>query len=104
MPRYDLPSFTITLFYLKVEACDLLIEIERLDLLLDYVHEADHQRVCLYLLSCAPLTPDPDNANLIRTAKNIFLKFKKYLDAVRCAIMLNETEEIKKIFRETPDA
>ena len=34
----------------EVEACDLLIEIERLDLLLDFVHEADHQRVCLYLL------------------------------------------------------
>lgn len=34
----------------EVEACDLLIEIERLDLLLEYVHEDEHARVCLYLL------------------------------------------------------
>lgn len=34
----------------EVEACDLLIEIERLDLLIDFVEEVDHQRVCLYLL------------------------------------------------------
>lgn len=34
----------------EVEACDLLIEIERLDLLLNFVEEVDHARVCLYLL------------------------------------------------------
>lgn len=34
----------------EVEACDLLLEIERLDLLKEYVEEVDHARVCLYLL------------------------------------------------------
>lgn len=34
----------------EVEACDLLIEIERLDLLKDYVEEVDHGRVCHYIL------------------------------------------------------
>lgn len=34
----------------EVEACDLLIEIEKLDLLSDYVEEIDHGRVCMYLL------------------------------------------------------
>lgn len=34
----------------EVEACDLLIEIEKLDLLSEYVEEVDHGRVCLYLL------------------------------------------------------
>ncbi|KJH47377.1 Proteasome/cyclosome repeat protein [Dictyocaulus viviparus] len=87
----------------EVEACDLLIEIERLDLLMEYVVDVDHQRVCLYLLSCAPLTPDPDNVILIRTAKNIYLKYKRYLEAVRCAIMLNEPNEIKEIFTMTND-
>lgn len=37
----------------EVEACDLLFEIERLDLLVDYVEEVDHARVCLYLLRCS---------------------------------------------------
>lgn len=34
----------------EVEACDLLIEIERLDLLQEHVLDVDHPRVCLYLL------------------------------------------------------
>lgn len=33
----------------EAEACDLLMEIERLDLLNDYVDEDVYQRVCLYL-------------------------------------------------------
>lgn len=34
----------------EVEACDLLIEVERLDMLVDFVEEVDHQRVCHYLI------------------------------------------------------
>lgn len=34
----------------EVEACDLLIEIEQLPLLLEYVEEVSHSRVCIYLL------------------------------------------------------
>ncbi|PAV63079.1 hypothetical protein WR25_19852 [Diploscapter pachys] len=87
----------------EVEACDLLIEIERLDLLKDYVEEPDHGRVCMYLLSCAPLTPDPDNTNLIRTSMEIYIKFGKHFEAVRAAVMLNDTEAITTIFRNTED-
>ena len=33
----------------EAEGCDLLMEIERLDLLQDFVDESAYQRVCLYL-------------------------------------------------------
>ena len=33
----------------EAEACDLLMEIEHVELLLDYVTEDNHSRVCLYL-------------------------------------------------------
>ena len=33
----------------EAEACDLLMEIERLDLLQNYVDESAYNRVCLYL-------------------------------------------------------
>lgn len=33
----------------EAEACDLLMEIERLDLLKDYVDESAYSRACLYL-------------------------------------------------------
>jgi len=35
----------------EVEACDLLMEIEQLDLLLQYVDAENQPRVCLYLIS-----------------------------------------------------
>ncbi|CAJ0574536.1 unnamed protein product, partial [Mesorhabditis spiculigera] len=87
----------------EVEACDLLIEVERLDMLIDFVEEVEHQRVCHYLVSCSPLTPDPENATLIETAKALYLKYKKFLEAMRCAVMLNQVEEIKRIFKMTTD-
>ncbi|CAJ0930839.1 unnamed protein product, partial [Mesorhabditis belari] len=87
----------------EVEACDLLIEVERLDMLVEFVEEVDHQRVCHYLISCSPLTPDPDNSTLIQTAKTLYLKFGKPLEAVRCAVMLNDPEEIKRIVALTND-
>ena len=33
----------------EAEACDLLMEIEHVELLLDYATEDNHGRVCLYL-------------------------------------------------------
>uniref|UniRef100_A0A0N5A938 26S proteasome non-ATPase regulatory subunit 2 n=1 Tax=Syphacia muris TaxID=451379 RepID=A0A0N5A938_9BILA len=87
----------------EVEACDLLIEIERLDLLIGFVEEVDHQRVCSYLLSCSPLTPDPDNQILITTAKDIYLKFNRRFEALRCAVMLNDVAMIREIFISTKD-
>ncbi|KAI6202974.1 26S proteasome non-ATPase regulatory subunit 2 [Aphelenchoides besseyi] len=87
----------------EVEACDLLLEIEKLNLLLEYVEDVDHARVCLYLLSCAPLTPDPDNQILIRTAKDLYLKFDKQFDALRCAVILNDIDLIRDIFGNCKD-
>lgn len=34
----------------EVEACDLLVEMDKLPLILEYVDEPNHSRVCLYLL------------------------------------------------------
>jgi 26S proteasome regulatory subunit N1 len=37
------------------EAVDLLIEVERLDLLAPHVNEGNYARTCLYLFSCQSL-------------------------------------------------
>jgi 26S proteasome regulatory subunit N1 len=82
----------------EVEACDLLLEIERLDILIDLIKQDEHERACLYLLSSSPLSPDPDNTNMIRTAMQIYSKFGKELEALRCAVMLNDPALINKLF------
>ncbi|KAK0406710.1 hypothetical protein QR680_018750 [Steinernema hermaphroditum] len=87
----------------EVDACDLLVEIERLKLLEEFVVEAEYERVCRYLLSLAPLTPAPDNHLLIRSAKDVYMKFGKSFEALRCAIMLNDVPLCRKIFLECKD-
>ncbi|XP_078696134.1 26S proteasome non-ATPase regulatory subunit 2-like [Branchiostoma floridae x Branchiostoma belcheri] len=82
----------------EADACDLLMEIERLDLLENYVDESMYQRVCLYLTRCVEYVPEPEDAVLLRTALNIFRKFNRYPEALRCAVKLNDTELVKDIF------
>lgn len=88
----------------EAEACDSLIEIERLDLLEDYVDESSYERVCLYLQGCVPYVADPENVTLLRTALNLSRKFNQYTQAMRLALMLNDMTLIRQIFVECKDS
>jgi len=82
----------------ETEACDLLMEIENLDMLLDHVDQTTYARVCLYLSSCVPYTAEPENTNLILTAIKIFRKFDRLPEAMRLAMQLNSIDLIQEIF------
>ncbi|KAH7934918.1 hypothetical protein HPB52_001990 [Rhipicephalus sanguineus] len=87
----------------EAEACDLLMEIEQLQLLQEYVDKEAFPRVCLYLTSCVPYVPEPENTNLLKTAMEIFLKYERYPEALRLAMQLNEQDAIQLIFMKCPD-
>ena len=88
----------------EAEAADLLMEIERLELLEQYIDNDDLcQKVCLYMTSCVPFVPDPENTNLLKTSLSIFLKFKKYSEALRLAMQLQDLDQIKNIFKQCSD-
>ncbi|KAM7286914.1 26S proteasome non-ATPase regulatory subunit 2 [Ixodes scapularis] len=87
----------------EAEACDLLMEIERLDLLQAYVDQEAYPRVCLYLTSCVPYVPEPENTNLLKTAMEIFLKYERYPEALRLAMQLNSLEVVQRIFIQCKD-
>lgn len=107
----------------EAEACDLLMEIERLDLLEQYVDENIYQRVCLYLtryfvkkklclccqylylflFSCVPYVADPENTTLLQTALLLLRKFGQYPQALRLAMQLNDRQLIEEIFTSCPD-
>lgn len=87
----------------EADACDLLMEIERLDLLEKYIDENTYQRVCLYLHSCVPYVADPEYTILLKTTMEIFRKFKQYPQALRLAMQLNERVLIEDIFKKCPD-
>ncbi|XP_068149198.1 26S proteasome non-ATPase regulatory subunit 2 [Drosophila tropicalis] len=84
----------------EADACDLLIEIDHLHLLSDYVDESAYPRVCLYLQSCYPYVPEPDNTIILETALQLACKFQQHTQAMRLALMLNNMDKILKIFKE----
>lgn len=87
----------------ETEACDLLMEIERLDLVERYVDESAYQRVCLYLTSCVPYVADPENSTLLRSSWKLYRKFKQYPQALRVAMQLNDLNLIGYIFLSCTD-
>jgi 26S proteasome regulatory subunit N1 len=87
----------------EAEACDLLMEVEQLEQLQQYVDESAYNRVCLYLVSCVPYVPDPENTNLLTTALNIFKKFKQFPQAMRLALQLNDKAIVEELFNSCPD-
>ncbi len=70
------------------EAVDLLVEIERLDLLLEHVDAGNYARTALYLVSCASYLPEPDDATVLRVAHSIYQKVGRLPEALRCALKL----------------
>merc|ERR1719412_1501058 len=87
----------------EAEACDLLMEVEQLDLLHQYVDEDAYNRVCLYLVSCVPFVPDPENTNLLKTAFQIFRKFDQFPQAMRLALQLNDRNMVEELFNSCTD-
>lgn len=88
----------------EADACDLLMEIEQIDLIANQTEKDTYQRVCLYLLSCVPYVPEPEDSILIRTALKIYQKFNQDVLALRCAIQLNDMDLIQSVFYTCSDS
>ena len=85
------------------EAIDILIEVDQLDLLADHVGMHNYERTCLYLTSCSSYLPEPDDKNALRVAFEIYMKVKKYADALRTALRMNDMELVIKAFSSCED-
>uniref|UniRef100_A0A8C5R1N0 26S proteasome non-ATPase regulatory subunit 2 n=1 Tax=Leptobrachium leishanense TaxID=445787 RepID=A0A8C5R1N0_9ANUR len=85
------------------EACDLLMEIEQMDMLEKYIDDNAYSKVCLYLTSCVSYVPEPENSSLLRCALSIFRKFNRYPEALRLALILNDMELVEDIFTSCKD-
>jgi 26S proteasome regulatory subunit N1 len=80
------------------EACDLLMEVEQLDKLLEHIDESNFERVCLYLKSCADYVPEPEDTEALRQALKIYQKLDKRPAALHLAIRLNDMDTVKDIY------
>ena len=58
------------------EAVDLLLEVERLDSLIDFTTENNFERVCIYLSTCAAYAADTEEMqHSLGTTFKIYSKF-----------------------------
>jgi 26S proteasome regulatory subunit N1 len=84
-------------------ACDLLLEVERLGSILDYVDEKNYERVCLYLLGNARYTPEPEDSEILKLVVNIYRKLNKYPEAVAVALQLDDAPLAQEILNSCED-
>lgn len=85
------------------DACDLLMEVEKLPTIIDHVDDKNYTRVSLYLLSCARYLPEPEDTETMRTVLHIYRKMNQPTDALRVAILLNDDAAVKDIFESCDD-
>ncbi|KAA8491649.1 26S proteasome regulatory subunit RPN1 [Porphyridium purpureum] len=81
------------------EAVDLLMEVDNVPLLREYVTEAHVERVAMYLVTCASYLPEPDDAEAFHEAAVLYKMCNQPRQAVRVALRLRDKHMIKEIFR-----
>lgn len=87
-----------------IEACDLLMEVDRLDMIGSFVDEHNIRRVYDYLIACSPFATDTDEyIGILKTAFEVALGQKEYPFALRIALKLDDQDLIEKSFNECED-
>ena len=86
------------------EACDLCVEVDQLERLLQpgLIERAKHERVCLYLVSCAQYLPEPEDRHALRVAYHVYLRAGAYARALRVALMMGDAEAQAEVMAAAP--
>ena len=94
-------------FFLKhnqeADAVDLLLETDNISELPQFVDKNIFRRVGLYLVSCVPLLPPPDDLEFLQTAFSIYLEHGELTQALALAIRIDDEELIESVFKSTDD-
>lgn len=100
-------SLQIVPFFLKhnaeADAVDLLLEVESVEKLPQFLDDSTYARVCLYMVSCVPLLAPPDDIAFLQTAYTIYLSHNQLTQALTLAIKLDDENLIKQVFEATDD-
>ena len=87
----------------ETEAVDLLLEIEEVEKITQYVDKNTYKRVCTYMISCVPLLAPPDDLAFLNTAFTIYLSNNKLPEALTLAIRLGDDSLVRSVFESTND-
>ncbi|OLL23053.1 26S proteasome regulatory subunit rpn1 [Neolecta irregularis DAH-3] len=98
------------------DAVDLLLELESIDRIVEFVDKNTFERVCLYMVgyyhdidkaelttSCVSLLAPPDDVQFLRTAHEIYRRHGRIAQALSLAIRLDDLDLIHADFESTTD-
>lgn len=85
------------------DACDLLFELERLDMIVEMLEGQDHQRVCLYLQSCVPFEAVVDDQVVLNVVHRIYRKVGDLPQAMAVALRINNRAMIQEDYESCID-
>lgn len=83
----------------ETDAVDLLAEMDEIDLLIKYTDKSNYDRVCKYIIVCAPLLPSMEAKQYLTAAYDILLKNESYAEALHVAIRLDDKEKMLHLFQ-----
>lgn len=91
-------------FHAEIQACDLLMEIDKLEILPAFIDKSIYSRVCLYLQCCAKYVDDIEAEKITKLIASQYTRFEEYSKALIVAINLNCSEMVDDIFRKCTDS
>ncbi|KAI7885318.1 26S proteasome regulatory complex, non-ATPase subcomplex, Rpn1 subunit [Lichtheimia hyalospora FSU 10163] len=94
-------------FFLKhnaeADAVDLLLELESIEELPQFVDKNTYERVCLYMVGCITLLVPPDDLRFMKTVRKIYQNQEKYAQALNMSIRMRDMDLIREDFESAPD-
>ena len=85
------------------EACDLLLEVEKLGDITQFTDEANFSRICLYLLSNANYATEPEDTEIRQIVYNIYRKHNRFPEALAVALSMDDANLIKQVLEAAED-
>eukprot|EP01126_Amoeba_proteus_P027757 TRINITY_DN2749_c0_g1_i1.p1 TRINITY_DN2749_c0_g1~~TRINITY_DN2749_c0_g1_i1.p1 ORF type:complete len:551 (-),score=124.47 TRINITY_DN2749_c0_g1_i1:438-2090(-) len=85
------------------DACDLLLEVEQIERLVEFVSESTYKRICLYLESCTNYLSCPEDNQVQRVVMNIYSQMELIPETLKLALALNDHDIIKALVYKTTD-
>ena len=88
----------------ETEAVDLLLEVERLENILEFCNATNYKRVCQYLCASANYAADTEELKKILTITfEIYSKSNNFANAMRVAIKLNNYDLMRQTMENCKD-
>ncbi|XP_018332038.1 26S proteasome non-ATPase regulatory subunit 2-like [Agrilus planipennis] len=87
----------------EIQACDVLMEIDRLEILPKYIDNGTYQRICLYLMSCAKYVDDVEATKILKIVADQYKRFEEYPRALVVALQLRDKEMVDGLFADCKD-